>query len=117
MHPVESTLYYSACFMAMPFGCHPAILLGIIFDCGIAAWLGHGGFVFPGTGDVFHQIHHLTFDCNYGTPNIGFDKFFGTYSATTEGVKYIWQKSNQKVGREGNATAVHEATGDKSKMQ
>lgn len=66
MHPVESTIYYSACVMALPFGCHPAIPLGIIIDCGIGAWLGHGGFVFPGTGNVYHQIHHLTFDCNYG---------------------------------------------------
>merc|ERR1712113_1173563 len=23
MHPVESTLYYSACLIAVPFGCHP----------------------------------------------------------------------------------------------
>lgn len=116
MHPVESTLYYMACVMAIPFGCHPAIPLGIMIDCGIAAWLGHSGFVFPATGDVYHQIHHLTFDCNYGTPNIPVDAFFGTFSATQEDVKYIWQKSSQKVGKAGNETAVHQSSSSSKKV-
>ena len=55
MHPVESTLYYSACLMAVPFGAHPAIVLGCIVDCGVGAWLGHDGFQWPGSGDYFHQ--------------------------------------------------------------
>merc|ERR1739845_229973 len=61
MHPVEATMYYSAGFIAIPFGCHPIIPVAIIIDCGVGAWLGHGGFVFPGTGDYYHHIHHTTF--------------------------------------------------------
>ena len=112
MHPVEATIYYSACVLALPFGCHPAIFLGIILDCGIAAWLGHAGFVFPGTGDYYHHLHHMTFDCNYGTPNVPLDYWMGTFSATENDVKKIWQKAYganvaAKVGREGNETRVH----------
>jgi len=116
MHPVESTIYYSACFLAVPFGCHPAVPLGIMIDAGIGAWLGHGGFLFPGTGDVYHQVHHLVFDCNYGTPSIPMDWLFGTFSPTTDGVKYIWRNNSQKVGREGNDTAVHQTSASKAKV-
>ena len=64
MHPVESTLYYSASLMVVPFGVHPAIVLGCIIDCAVGAWLGHDGFQWPGSGDYFHQLHHAHFDCN-----------------------------------------------------
>jgi sterol desaturase/sphingolipid hydroxylase (fatty acid hydroxylase superfamily) len=40
MHPVESTLYFTACLIAVPFGCHPSIPLACIVDLAMAAWLG-----------------------------------------------------------------------------
>lgn len=83
MHPVESTLYYTPGLLAAYiFACHPVLALGMQLDCGIGAWLGHSGFVFPGTGDVYHTIHHMVFDCNYGTPNVPLDLWFGTFAAT-----------------------------------
>jgi len=116
MHPVESTMYYSSCFVPMLFGCHPAIMLATIVDCGIAAWLGHSGFVFPGAGDIYHQIHHVVFDCNYGGNSVPMDLLMGTYASNYEDVKKIWVKStNQKVGIEGNTTKVH-AKGNKEKV-
>ena len=48
MHPVESTLYYSACLIAVGFGWHPSLALGCIVDCAVGAWLGHDGFQWPG---------------------------------------------------------------------
>lgn len=56
MHPVESTLYFSAALIAVPFGCHPTIVVGCIVDCAVGAWLGHDGFQWPGSGDYFHQV-------------------------------------------------------------
>jgi sterol desaturase/sphingolipid hydroxylase (fatty acid hydroxylase superfamily) len=44
MHPVESTLYYSAAFMTLPFFVHITIPLACIIDCAVGAWLGHDGF-------------------------------------------------------------------------
>jgi sterol desaturase/sphingolipid hydroxylase (fatty acid hydroxylase superfamily) len=35
MHPVESTIYYTACMCSIPFGVHPIIPLAMIFDCGL----------------------------------------------------------------------------------
>lgn len=106
MHPVEATTYYSAAFLCIPFGVHPLVPVAFIIDMFFAAWLGHGGFVFPGTGDYFHNIHHFVFDCNYGTQNVGLDYLFGTFAAREEDVKKIWRKAapGQKVGLEGNET-------------
>lgn len=105
MHPVESTLYYSAALMAVPFGAHPAIVLGCIVDCGVGAWLGHDGFQWPGSGDYFHQLHHAHFDCNYGATHIPLDYFFGTFAAEKGDVRKIWGK--KKAGAEVNDTPVH----------
>ena len=42
MHPVESTLYYSAAFIPCLWACHPTIALTALYDCAIGAWLGEG---------------------------------------------------------------------------
>eukprot|EP01006_Ploeotia_vitrea_P003359 TRINITY_DN112490_c0_g1_i1.p1 TRINITY_DN112490_c0_g1~~TRINITY_DN112490_c0_g1_i1.p1 ORF type:complete len:353 (-),score=27.71 TRINITY_DN112490_c0_g1_i1:143-1177(-) len=105
MHPVESTLYYSASLIAVAFGCHPAIVIGCIVDCGVGAWLGHDGFQWPGSGDYFHQIHHAHFDCNYGASHVPIDKWVGTFAGKKEDVRRIWGK--QKAGAEANETHVH----------
>lgn len=107
MHPVESTLYYSACLIAVPFGCHPTIVLACIVDCGVGAWLGHDGFQWPGSCDYFHFIHHACFDCNYGAMHVPIDRWLGTYIEDKAGLKKVW--GDKKVGMEGNETAVHRA--------
>mmetsp|Transcript_16087 Transcript_16087/g.24245 ORF Transcript_16087/g.24245 Transcript_16087/m.24245 type:complete len:332 (+) Transcript_16087:54-1049(+) len=93
MHPVESTLYYSACFIAVPFGCHPSIVLACIIDCAVGAWLGHDGFTFPGSGDSFHQLHHAHFDCNYGTSIDSIDYWMGTAISSKSDIKRIKNKN------------------------
>jgi sterol desaturase/sphingolipid hydroxylase (fatty acid hydroxylase superfamily) len=93
MHPIESLLYYSACLIPVPFGCHPLIVLACLIDCAVGAWLGHDGFQFPGSGDMFHQLHHAHFDCNYGTSIVPIDYWFGTSVSCKEDLKYIsWKK-------------------------
>ena len=103
-HPIENTIFLSANFLAVPFGVHPVIPLALMIDCGFAVWLGHGGFVFPGTNDYYHNIHHFNFDCNYGTQNIGLDWVFGTFAAREEDVKNIWKQ--KKYGLEDNDTEI-----------
>mmetsp|Transcript_15181 Transcript_15181/g.23014 ORF Transcript_15181/g.23014 Transcript_15181/m.23014 type:complete len:348 (+) Transcript_15181:38-1081(+) len=102
MHPVESTLYYTAALLCIPFGCHPTIALGCIIDCGVGAWLGHDGFQWPGSGDYFHQLHHLHFDCNYGAGHVPLDWWFGTFIREKNDLKKIWGKKSQTVGKASN---------------
>ena len=35
-------------------------------------------------GSFFHHLHHRYFNCNYGSPEIPFDKWFKTYNDGTE---------------------------------
>eukprot|EP01065_Artemidia_motanka_P021102 TRINITY_DN2517_c0_g1_i2.p1 TRINITY_DN2517_c0_g1~~TRINITY_DN2517_c0_g1_i2.p1 ORF type:complete len:351 (+),score=87.24 TRINITY_DN2517_c0_g1_i2:55-1053(+) len=79
MHPVESTLYYSAALVPCLFGAHPTVFLAVVVDCAVGAWLGHDGFQWPGSGDYFHQIHHQWYDCNYGATHIPIDYWMGTF--------------------------------------
>ena len=73
MHPVEATLYYTAALIPVSLGLHPVHALGkslvlnlfllnksnsaiaVIVDCAMGAWLGHDGFMWPGSGDYFHM--------------------------------------------------------------
>ena len=82
MHPVESTLYYSAALVFVAFGCHPVIAVGCIIDCAVGAWLGHDGFQWPGSGDYFHQMHHQHFDCNYGAMHVPMGMYVQYLSCT-----------------------------------
>jgi len=95
MHPVESTLYYSAALVLIPLKCHPTIVLSTIIDCGVGAWLGHDGFQSPGTCDFFHYLHHAHFDCNYGAPHVPLDWLFGTAICAKEDLKLIWKKKKK----------------------
>ena len=104
-HPVESMMYYSACFLVAPFSVHITIPVGCIIDCGIGAWLGHDGFMAPGVGDQFHQLHHESFDCNYGAQHVPLDWLFGTYAEKDSDVPKIWRASRQKVDAEGDGNA------------
>jgi len=102
MHPLESTLYYSAALIAVVFGCHPAIVLGCIIDCGVGAWLGHDGFQWPGSGDYFHMLHHAHFDCNYGAMHVPIDKWLGTFISCKEDLRKVW--GDKVAGEEANET-------------
>jgi len=115
MHPVESTLYYSAALIPVAFGLHPVHALGVIVDCAMGAWLGHDGFQWPGSGDYFHMLHHKHFDCNYGAMHVPLDYFFGTYAGSKEEVKQIW--SGKDAGEEANDTPVHQASSKEGKVE
>ena len=93
MHPVESTLYYSAAYVPCLWSGHPVLALGqglyssrkipnfeillmnptvaCIYDCAMGAWLGHDGFSWPGAGrhlllvTVTEDIRRLL---SYATP-------------------------------------------------
>jgi len=93
MHPVESFLYYSACFMPALAGLHPLITITFIVDSGLSAWTSHDGFTWPGSGNPFHMLHHSAFDCNYGNEQIPLDKWFGTFAAKKEDIGGIWHKN------------------------
>ncbi len=86
-HWYENLLYFTTYFIHLIVPSHPLHLLFHAYFQQISPVLSHSGFEklraremdAARAGDFFHQLHHRYFECNYGTSEIPFDKWFGTY--------------------------------------
>ncbi|NRB34315.1 MAG: sterol desaturase family protein [Rhodobacteraceae bacterium] len=86
-HWYENLLYFSTYFVHLVMASHPLHLLFHAYFQQISPVLSHCGFEklvkddkeVARSGDFFHQLHHRYFECNYGTSEIPFDKWFGTF--------------------------------------
>lgn len=87
MHPVEHFLYYTCTLLPLIIPFHPLHFLYTKAHADIAPISGHDGFAYPGGDGAFHWLHHAKFECNYGSPTINYDKFFGTYVDYDEYIK------------------------------
>ncbi|MCP9482460.1 sterol desaturase family protein [Shimia sp. CNT1-13L.2] len=91
-HWFENILYFTTYFIHLIVPSHPMHLLFHTYFQQISPVLSHSGFEklvvtdneVARTGDFFHQLHHRYFECNYGTSEIPFDKWFGTYHDGSE---------------------------------
>ena len=87
MHPVEHVLYFSSVLIHFIVASHP---LHFFFHMHLqalnpaATHSGFDGLMVKGKkridlGDFFHQLHHRYFDCNYGTAEMPWDRWFGSF--------------------------------------
>jgi len=79
MHPVESTLYYTAALVPVFFRAHPLVFLYTKMDLTMGALIGHSGFNAPGGGSYPHYLHHAKYEINYGENYAPLDWLFGTF--------------------------------------
>ena len=83
----QAQAYVSSVLVHFVIPSHPVIFLVHIYSRCLGPAFSHAGFeklMVGGTGvvdaaDFHHQLHHRYFECNYGTSEIPFDKWFGTY--------------------------------------
>jgi len=86
-HWWENLLYYTTYFVHLVVPSHPLHLLFHAYFQQVSPIFSHSGYEYLAagetdvakSGDFFHQLHHRYFECNYGTSEIPFDKWFGTY--------------------------------------
>ena len=86
MHPVEHFLYISSVLVHFVIPSHPVILLLHLYSRCLGPAFSHAGFEklqvgdtsIVGAADFHHQLHHRYFECNYGTTDAPWDKWFGT---------------------------------------
>ena len=92
MHPVEHAIYLSSVLVHLVLPSDPIHVLFHLIYLFAGAYLGHIGHdgfyigkrkVFAG-GNFYHQLHHRYFDCNYGTNEVPWDKWFGSFHSGTE---------------------------------
>ena len=92
MHPVEHLLYFNSVVIHFLVASHPLHVLFHFYLQGLNPVASHSGFesLFIkdkeriALGDFFHQLHHRYFDCNYGTSEMPWDKWFGSYHDGTD---------------------------------
>ena len=95
-HWFENMLYFTTYFIHLVIPSHPLHLLFHAYFQQCSPVMSHAGFEkvivkdseMARSGDFFHQLHHRYFECNYGTSEIPFDKWFGTFhNGSAEGTR------------------------------
>ena len=87
MHPVEHVMYFGSVLVHFAISSHPVHIIFHLMFYGLFAITTHTGFEglwFRNQkrlhlGNFHHQIHHRYFECNYGTPDVPWDKLFGSW--------------------------------------
>ena len=107
MHPVEHVIYFSSVLIHWVVASHPVhILFHMQFDV-LAAVTSHSGFEGlevknknrVALGYFFHQLHHRYFECNYGTGEMPWDKWFGSFhDGTPEATAQVRERRRRMYG-------------------
>lgn len=87
MHPVEHIFYFSSVLIHFVVPTHPVHIIFHFYSLSLGAVFGHTGFDALlvknkkrlAIGHFHHQLHHRFFDCNYGSVDMPWDKWFGTF--------------------------------------
>ena len=87
MHPVEHIIYISSVLVHFVIPSHPVILMLHLYMRCLGPTFSHSGFEkllvkdrsVIDSADFHHQLHHRYFECNYGTAEAPWDRWFGSY--------------------------------------
>ena len=87
MHPVEHVIYISSVLIHFVLPSHPVILLLHLYLRCMGPAFSHAGFEkllvkdtsVVDAADFHHQLHHRFFECNYGTVDAPWDRWFGSF--------------------------------------
>ena len=92
MHPIEHLLFYTNFLIHFIIPSHPMHIMFHGYMQSIHPIFSHSGFEKlyvadkerANMGDFFHQLHHRYFECNYGTVEMPWDKWFGSFHDGSE---------------------------------
>lgn len=87
MHPIEHVLYLSSCLIHVVVPSNPILMLFHMHLQVLNPLASHSGFEEllahdkeqMALGSFYHQLHHRFFECNYGSENVPWDKWFGSF--------------------------------------
>lgn len=110
MHPIEHVIYLGSVLIHWAIASHPIhILFHMQYYCLTAATThcGFEGMVIKdknrlALGTFHHQMHHRYFECNYGSLEMPWDKFFGSFhDGTPESKKRMIERRKRLGNRLG----------------
>jgi len=107
MHPVEHILYLSSGLIHWVVISHPIHVLFHMQVKALEAASSHTGYEAVlvkdqsrlRLGDFFHQMHHRYFECNYGTLEMPWDRWFGSFhDGSPEANAHIRERRRRMMG-------------------
>ncbi|NBT88198.1 MAG: sterol desaturase family protein [Flavobacteriaceae bacterium] len=108
MHPAEQFMFLGSVFVHLIVGAHPLHIIFHLQYYFLTAITTHTGFQGLLIGDknrlalgtFHHQMHHRYFECNYGSLEIPWDKWFGSFhDGTIEANKKMQERRNNITGK------------------
>jgi sterol desaturase/sphingolipid hydroxylase (fatty acid hydroxylase superfamily) len=107
MHPFESLGYMSALLLHFVIPTHPIFVLWHFYTKAIGPSFSHAGFEKVllkdesgiDAGDFHHQLHHRFFECNYGTLEMPWDKWFGSFHDGTDEANEQIKERRRRMNR------------------
>ncbi|EHI48068.1 sterol desaturase [SAR116 cluster alpha proteobacterium HIMB100] len=92
MHPVEHLIYFSSVLVHLVIPSHPIHIFFHLYLLTLSPAAGHCGFdnlILAGKqrlalGHYHHHLHHRHFDCNYGSSEMPWDVWFGSFHDGTK---------------------------------
>ena len=104
MHPFEHLLYFSSTLIHLLVPTHLMHVIFHFFMLALSAIFGHTGFDALlvrnarrlAIGHFHHQLHHRYFECNYGSVDMPWDKWFGSFH---DGTPEARARLKDKLGR------------------
>ena len=107
MHPIEHALYYSSLLIHLVVPSEPIHIVYHALGQTLFPAFSHSGFadlIAAGrerlrTGDFFHQLHHRHFECNYGTIEMPWDQWFGSFDDGTKEGRLAQRTRVRAMGR------------------
>lgn len=105
MHPVEHAMYLGSVFIHLLVGAHPLHIIFHLQYYTLTAVTTHTGFQGLlvkdknrlSLGTFHHQMHHRYFECNYGSLEMPWDKWFGTFHDGTADANIRMQERRRQI--------------------
>lgn len=79
MHPIEHLYYFSCVGPSLYVHASPFMMMWNGIHLLISPAASHSGWEDHFQSDQFHYLHHVKFECNFGTSGPPLDKLFGTF--------------------------------------
>lgn len=105
MHPVEQIIFLGSVLVHVLIGAHPLHILFHLqyyFLTAISTHTGFQGLLINdknrlALGTFHHQMHHRYFECNYGSLEIPWDKWFGSFHDGTVAANEKMQERRKRI--------------------
>ena len=105
MHPIEHLLFFTNFLIHFVVPSHPIHVLFHGYMQATHPVFSHSGFdqLYVNNrerakmGDFFHQLHHRYFECNYGTVEMPWDRWFGSFHDGSERATVATRARRQRM--------------------